>query len=295
MKKIKGLMLATAIASTITACSTATQSGDGEGYRRVGNVVWHKEKNIDAQQLVNQAIPADSVGVFFLRALDNDDLQTSANVAINNRFQVSLQPGNYSHVYSCAGINDLSVDTTGQKSNDLRRGLASHSLKAGNNYYFDVDVSQQGVASIRKLPAEVAVQAMQHMKLQSHQISRVVPNCPPAPSRIELEVLFDTDKHFVKQNYYPEIERVATYMRKHPQTTAVIEGHTDSRASDAYNLALSQRRVDAVRDILIKRYGVKASRLGAVGYGERRPIAPNNSPANMQKNRRVIAVFSYGK
>ncbi len=293
MKKIKELVLLATLAGTLTGYSTLAHSDSS--YRRVGGAVWQKERSVDAQKLANQAIPANGVGVFFLRASDGDDLQTSANVSINDRFQVSIQPGNFSHVYSCAGTNDLSVDITGRKHNNLRRGVASHNLQAGNNYYFDIDVSPQGTASIRQLSADVALQAMQQMKYQSHQISRVVPNCAPAPSRIELDVLFDTDKHFVKRMYYPEIERVATYMKKHPQTTAVLEGHTDSRAGDAYNLALSQRRVDAVRNVLIKHYGIDGSRLGAVGYGERRPIAPNNSPANMQKNRRVVAVFSYGQ
>ncbi len=296
MKKLQNILLSATVMSVLAGCAVGGGvKSDGDSYRRVGRVVWHKEEAVDADKLAQRRIPANSVGVFFLRAQDSDGLQSSANVAINDRFQVSIQPGNFSHVYSCAGVNDLSVDITGNKNNDLRRGLAAYNLQAGNNYFFDISVDAAGNSNIRKLPAEVALGAMKQMQRQSHQISRVVPNCAPAPSRIRLQVLFDTDKHFVKPFYYPEIERVAKYMRKHPKTTAKLEGHTDSRQTDAYNIALSQRRVNAVMNILVNRYGVAANRLSAVGYGERRPIAPNNNAANMQKNRRVIAVFSYGK
>ncbi len=303
---MKKLLLPLAVVAVLSGCSTGyrdsgsrsddgyrDESSRGDGYRRVGRVAWHKEENVDAQTFSDRGIPNNATGVFFYRSQDNDGLQTSANVAINDRFQVSLQPGNFSHVYSCSGINDLSVDITGHKNNDLKRGLAAYNLRAGNNYYFNVEVDGSGQARIQQVSKQIALQAMNGMPRQSHQITRVVPNCAPAPSRIQLQVLFDTDKHYVKPHYYAEIERVVRYMRKHPKTTAVLEGHTDSRQTDAYNMALSQRRVNAVMKILVQKYGISQQRLKAIGYGESRPIAPNNSPANMQKNRRVMAVFSY--
>ena len=144
------------------------------------------------------------------------------------------------------------------------------------------------------------------------QITRVVPNCPviqppapkpiaapvtvvaPAPIQyesIELKVLFDNDKSLVKPNYYPEVKRVADFMARHPEVSATIEGHTDSNASDQYNLALSRRRVDAIKKILINNYGVPAARLKSIGYGESRPIATNATAEGRQQNRRVVAVF----
>lgn len=291
IKKLSVLLLSVGL---IAGCSTrsAVVSDDESGVRQVGHVRWHKEKSVDAHQLANQSAPANSASVFFLRAFDDDGLQTSANVAINHRFQVSLQPGNFSQVYSCSGVNDLSVEVTGRKTNDLHTGVLSQQFDVGKNYYYGVDVSPSGAASIQPLTASVALDAMNGMTHQSHQISRVVPDCPEAPARIELKVLFDTDKSFVKKRYYSEIQRVAEYMSKYPQTTAVIEGHTDSRASKQYNVNLSQRRVSAVKAVLVKRYGVDASRLKAVGYGESRPIATNATAKGRQQNRRVIAVFS---
>lgn len=292
MKKTK-LLAMFFIAGLLASCSTGSSVvSDDNGVRQVGNVRWHKKKSVDAHQVANQNKPANSAGVFFLRPADDDGLQTSANVAINRRFQVSLQPGNFSQVYSCSGLNDLSVEVTGRKTNDLHASVLSRQFEIGKDYYFSVDVSPTGDASIRPLATDIAVNAMKGMTQQTHQISRVVPNCPEMPARIELKVLFDTDKSLVKKQYYSEIQRVASYMSKYPSSTAVIEGHTDSRAGTQYNINLSQRRVNAVKTVLVKRYGVDASRIKAVGYGESRPIATNATAKGRQQNRRVIAVFS---
>jgi outer membrane protein OmpA-like peptidoglycan-associated protein len=69
-----------------------------------------------------------------------------------------------------------------------------------------------------------------------------------------------------------------------------VEGHTDSRGSDAYNLKLSQRRAQSVIRYLAERMGIEADRLIAVGKGEQEPIADNNTDAGRQKNRRVQIV-----
>lgn len=108
---------------------------------------------------------------------------------------------------------------------------------------------------------------------------------------IELKVEFDTDKSFVKDQYRDEIKRVADFMKQYPKTKATIEGHTSSPASEAYNQKLSERRANSVRDYLIKEFGVDASRLKAIGYGELRPIATNDTEEGRQKNRRVWAVL----
>ncbi len=266
--------------------------------RRVGVVRWQKEQAVNVQDLLNKQVPANSASVYFIRAQDNDGLQTSANVAINDRFHVSIQPGNYSQVLSCVGVNRLSAQITGHKNNDLLFNAVNYNLENERNYFFAVDVDDAtGAASIRSLSEEEAVPMMQQQQYhQAHQITRVVPNCEaPQPKyekvQIQLQVLFDTDKHFVKPQYYPEIERVVDYMKRFPDSSVTLEGHTDSRQTDEYNLALSQRRMNAVRDIMINRYGIDGNRIRAIGYGESRPIAPNDSPANMQLNRRVMAVF----
>ena len=66
----------------------------------------------------------------------------------------------------------------------------------------------------------------------------------------------------------------------------MVEGHTDSRYSESYNQALSERRAQSVVDYLVSQ-GIAADRLTAIGYGESKPVAPNDTAANMYKNRRV--------
>jgi OOP family OmpA-OmpF porin len=108
---------------------------------------------------------------------------------------------------------------------------------------------------------------------------------------ITLDVEFDSDRAVVKDKYKNEIKKVADFMKKYPNTTAVIEGHTDSTSTAAHNQKLSEARANSVRHYLINNFGIKASRLTAVGYGEDRPIASNNTEEGKQKNRRVQAVI----
>ena len=112
---------------------------------------------------------------------------------------------------------------------------------------------------------------------------------PAEAVRVELDVKFDFDKAQVKQESYGDIKALADFMKQYPQTTTVVEGHTDSVGSDAYNQRLSERRAGAVRDVLVNQYGVDGSRVNAVGYGETRPVADNATDSGRAINRRVEA------
>lgn len=105
---------------------------------------------------------------------------------------------------------------------------------------------------------------------------------------IDLMVNFDFDKSVVKPVYMGRIMEFAQFMKEHPGTTAVVEGHTDGRGTKAYNDALSMRRANAVREKLVTEGGVAANRLSAKGYGFSQPIAENGTDAGRAKNRRVI-------
>jgi len=108
---------------------------------------------------------------------------------------------------------------------------------------------------------------------------------------VELEVLFDLNKAVVKPAFYEEIKNVGEFMKLFPSTSATIEGHTDSTGDDGYNQGLSERRANAVRQVLIDQHGVDASRVKAVGYGESQPRADNDTKEGRQQNRRVMAVI----
>ena len=87
-----------------------------------------------------------------------------------------------------------------------------------------------------------------------------------------------------------EIKNVSDVLVAHPDYKVILEGHTDSTGSDAYNQKLSLRRAAAVAGAL-QTFGVDASRISSVGYGESKPIATNSTKAGRAQNRRVDAKF----
>ncbi len=109
------------------------------------------------------------------------------------------------------------------------------------------------------------------------------------PVRVELDVKFDFDRAVVRPESYNDIENLADFMKQYQQTSTVLEGHTDSVGTDAYNQRLSERRAQAVREVLVNQYGVAGSRVDSVGYGESRPVADNSTEEGRAINRRVEA------
>ena len=105
------------------------------------------------------------------------------------------------------------------------------------------------------------------------------------------DVLFDTNKATLKPGADQKIDRLATFLQKNPNERLIIEGYTDSTGSEEYNEELSQRRAQAVANVLAGQ-GVPASRYQVVGKGQAFPVASNATPAGRQQNRRVEIVFS---
>jgi outer membrane protein OmpA-like peptidoglycan-associated protein len=84
------------------------------------------------------------------------------------------------------------------------------------------------------------------------------------------------------------LDQIGAVLNSRPDLRKIrVEGHTDSRGSDDYNLDLSTRRAASVRNYLIEKDGVPAERLVSEGFGETRPIAPNETKKGRAENRRV--------
>ncbi|ARD21590.1 Outer membrane porin F precursor [Shewanella sp. P1-14-1] len=113
----------------------------------------------------------------------------------------------------------------------------------------------------------------------------------PISSRME-GVYFDNDSAVLKPESYTRLEKGAKYLKDNPHTTAVIEGHASLVGNADYNMDLSERRAQAVVDALVEKYGIDASRLKAVGFGEDNPIMEGTSPEANKQNRRIDAVVS---
>ena len=107
-------------------------------------------------------------------------------------------------------------------------------------------------------------------------------------SQIEIwdKVHFETDSNTIIDDSFGLLNEVANIIRANPTMRVRIEGHTDDRASEEYNLALSDSRAASVRQYLIEA-GVSAEQLESIGYGESRPLESNNSRRGRALNRRV--------
>ncbi|MEO8007459.1 MAG: OmpA family protein, partial [Betaproteobacteria bacterium] len=107
-----------------------------------------------------------------------------------------------------------------------------------------------------------------------------------------LDIQFEINADTIQRQEEERLDKVGVFMRKYPDTMAVIEGHTDEVGTSADNMKLSQRRADSVVTYLTIHAGIAQSRLKAVGYGETRPIASPKTEAGRRQNRRIDAVIA---
>ena len=113
----------------------------------------------------------------------------------------------------------------------------------------------------------------------------------PAPARkvidrLTLHVNFDFDKSVIRKADLSELEKAVAFVKKYPDSKVALEGHTDSRGTEKYNITLSQRRADAVKKYLVDK-GEKADRITTEAKGKGSPIADNKTDKGRFENRRV--------
>ena len=120
----------------------------------------------------------------------------------------------------------------------------------------------------------------------------------PAPQQLtedlnmELRVFFDTNKSNIKDQYKPEIAKVAEKLSEYPNATARIDGHTDNTGPRKLNERLSLARANSVKSALVSEYNVDASRLTTQGFAWDQPIADNKTKEGRAMNRRVFATIT---
>jgi peptidoglycan-associated lipoprotein len=99
-------------------------------------------------------------------------------------------------------------------------------------------------------------------------------------------VYFDYDSFVIRSEAMPVIESHARFLQSNKQRKAMLQGHTDERGGREYNLALGQKRAEAVQRRLMQ-MGVPESQIEAVSYGKEKPAAQGADEASYAKNRRV--------
>ncbi len=108
------------------------------------------------------------------------------------------------------------------------------------------------------------------------------------------DVLFATDSDVLRPGAVEKLRPLAAYLRSNPGVRVAIDGHTDSRGTDAHNQDLSERRAASVRSA-VDAMGVTRARFSVVGHGEANPVATNATAAGMRQNRRVEVTLLGGR
>ncbi|MBC7161121.1 MAG: peptidoglycan-associated lipoprotein Pal [Immundisolibacter sp.] len=113
----------------------------------------------------------------------------------------------------------------------------------------------------------------------------------PSSPLSQRKIYFGLDRYDVTDEYRSLVEAHAGYLRSSPSAAVTLEGHTDERGSREYNIALGERRSNAVRDLLVA-LGASASQITTVSYGEEKPASDCHDESCWSQNRRVEIVYT---
>lgn len=215
-----------------------------------------------------------------------DDVQTALNAAMGMRFMFTDRLG--------ARVEMRAVHTLDNDDTNIL-------LNAGLNFFFGSTAPKTKVMEV--VEEEVVVGDSDGDGVNDND-----DQCPgteagvrvdsfgcPLPvaqvASIRMMVNFATDSAVVTERYFSDIAELAAFLQRFKDVDVMIEGHTDNTGPEAYNQKLSQRRANAVADVLANEHGIARSRLQAKGYGESNPIASNDTAEGRAENRRVMATL----
>ena len=143
------------------------------------------------------------------------------------------------------------------------------------------------------LLASVALSACATQKKQSGQLQSDVytgtDTVEYLATGVKDRVFFATNKSTLTTASRDTLRKQAAWMRKKKDLSFTIEGHADERGTREYNLALGERRANAVKDYLMT-YGISGSRLSVISYGKERPVNSGSNPLAWSQNRRSVTV-----
>jgi len=192
---------------------------------------------------------------------------------------VAYTPNNYHSIFTAYGLQlDAScIQGTMKKITYAVEPTANGKYTLGDSAIAYTGYNYATILSCYNLPAAPKKMVKKAVEPKPEQTTWVIAS----------DYLFDFNKAIIKKQYYSQLDKIAATIKKDPKMRVEIQGHTDSIGSEKYNMALSLRRANAVRDYLIKKDGIVSSRLTAVGFGKTKPIASNDTDAGRAKNRRV--------
>ena len=271
--------------------------------------------NLDSERAVASDIDGSQAGLQIGKNINDSiaiELGYGANVGKDDFDVLSLngvlwlsEPAATWRPYVLLGINrydfnDASVLVADHddSSHQLTFGLGLGTMLT-DHYQFRADV--RGMGGLDEDGEDLGFQLSINRSFGSAAASKSTtvpvaaaePQPEPRIVTISLNVQFEFNKAVVLAVYGDQLQTIASAMRTHSDIELVLEGHTDSRGPDAYNDDLSTRRAIAVKQKLAEDYGIDADRITAVGYGESRPIASNQTDEGRALNRRVVGEMSF--
>jgi OOP family OmpA-OmpF porin len=321
------LSAALVAAMGITGCQAMKGNQATSNDSPMNKAMW-QEIGAAFQQTNDSMLKANESRIVFLRENDGSAQASPIVVGIgsdnlvginsDNLFQVSLNNNHYSDVVIC---NDSQV-VTAQNMNSMNGQVLAQSKRFSfmpkTTTYLKVATSATGTPMIQQAPTAQALLMLSQSKRQTHQISRVFIECTapkvvvtpppvyippvqaPAPAQNlpirndrQFTVLFDFDSTKITANTASELGEMAEFIKtRSTNNNITLEGHTDSKGSDSYNVKLSQARANTAKDILVNKYGLDSMKLSPIGYGESNPVDTNNTEQGRQNNRRVVATVT---
>lgn len=294
---MKKLILLTSVALAVSACSVRN-NGALEHWNN------YTSETLSTSQLTDK----QALAVFYRTA----DFQGPAlNVYINGSYQASLLEKSYSPIAVCANNQLISASyTTNQKFGNRTQG-SSHTLPVKEVAYFRATTDKLGNPSFERVDEAVAFADMKKLNGKvTHTLSRVMndKNCKDvvlSNTTLSAGALWGLNKHSYNDMLSQgkkEIAEFASFVKSNAQVGRIeVRGYTDPEASVQYNLALSQRRADTVRQALVAA-GVTQP-ITATGYGKTNLVVANcaelhknkaDRAACNQPNRRV-EITTYSK
>lgn len=200
--------------------------------------------------------------------------------------------------YECTGPRECaSFNVTGPALGSIMRVKQHQITNQSDQRYFTGRLRQaEGTAyvSAHIMPAYALVHVVETSEMDTGMVgvnAGALASGLERDGKVTLEgIYFDTGRDTLRAESEPSLAQVGLLMRQQPDLNLMVVGHTDSTGDPQANIALSQRRAERVRDALVARHGVAASRLTAQGVGAALPVTSNDTEAGRQKNRRVELV-----
>jgi peptidoglycan-associated lipoprotein len=198
-------------------------------------------------------------------------------------------------------INYLSTSKKGENKMSKKVWLSISFVMILSVMFFTVSCAKKVVqnepepmtqSEVSKAPGKSAMEAEQAKRLQEDRLrAEAAAREAAGAAFVHENILFSFDSSVLSDQAQQILNSKANYLRANSGIMVMVEGHCDNRGTEAYNIALGEKRAESVKNFLVD-LGISANRLNTISYGEERPIAMGQDEASWAKNRRAQFVVN---